>query len=227
MRLRAKPVALTLLLLPLLAVLATSSCSNPPPPENPKTPRQGASCTTTGDCAHGETCVGPKGCDAAWTCKRDIQCTLDSREFCGCDGTTFRSGSNCPVRPYLHQGPCAVPEPKTCTSDSECGDHGICAWTKAGCGEAGVCRAAACTPDRTPFCGCDGRTGYGSSCRRAPWEHEGPCTATEMAMTAAACSQAGGNVVGSIGTGALRCPPGSKKLGFVNAGGIEGAICCK
>ncbi len=63
-------------------------------------------CTTSNECAEGETCQGPEGCSVQWTCQPERPCTRDRRPFCGCDGTSFSASSTCPTRPYAHRGKC-------------------------------------------------------------------------------------------------------------------------
>ncbi|MBI3073720.1 MAG: hypothetical protein HYY84_16540 [Deltaproteobacteria bacterium] len=63
-------------------------------------------CTSNRDCRTGEGCYGPAGCNAQWTCAPARMCTKDLREFCGCDGVTFRGSSTCPGKKYKKTGAC-------------------------------------------------------------------------------------------------------------------------
>lgn len=67
----------------------------------------GEPCESGSDCRSG-VCEG-LGCDAdqLGTCTpRERFCRLDLVQYCGCDGVTFGSGSNCPGRRYAHAGGC-------------------------------------------------------------------------------------------------------------------------
>lgn len=67
----------------------------------------GQFCLAGGDCASG-ICEG-QGCgdDSPGRCMpRARGCTRDLREYCGCDGQTFRASGSCPLRRYSARGTC-------------------------------------------------------------------------------------------------------------------------
>jgi hypothetical protein len=63
-------------------------------------------CASKADCPSDQMCQGPAGCDEPWTCGPARPCRRDLVTFCGCDGKTFQSSSNCPERPYQQRGAC-------------------------------------------------------------------------------------------------------------------------
>ena len=67
----------------------------------------GEPCESSSDCRSG-VCEGLGcGADQLGTCTpRERPCRLDLVQYCGCDGVTFGSGSNCPGRRYAHTGGC-------------------------------------------------------------------------------------------------------------------------
>ena len=81
----------------------------PAPTEVPPTePIAPIPCRSSADCASG-VCEGV-GCDddhPGLCVQLARACTRDLRPYCGCDGQTFFSGGNCPMRRYQHPGPCA------------------------------------------------------------------------------------------------------------------------
>ncbi len=70
------------------------------------TAASGTECNAASDCADGQMCIGPEGCDVPWTCQPMRACTHDLREYCGCDGESFSGSGSCPSRPYASRGPC-------------------------------------------------------------------------------------------------------------------------
>jgi len=66
----------------------------------------GASCNAAADCASG-VCEG-EGCGAGEgkCAAEERRCTMDLRQYCGCDGKTFSGGGNCPRNRYAKKGPC-------------------------------------------------------------------------------------------------------------------------
>lgn len=66
-----------------------------------------AECRKSADCPSGQVCAGGAGCEAKWTCQAPRPCTKDLREFCGCDGKTFRGSSTCPGKKYKKTGACS------------------------------------------------------------------------------------------------------------------------
>ena len=71
-------------------------------------PATAKTCTSSADCAQGELCQGPAGCDAPWTCGPAKPCTRDLVTYCGCDGQVFQGSGSCPQKPYKARGPCAA-----------------------------------------------------------------------------------------------------------------------
>jgi hypothetical protein len=63
-------------------------------------------CQSADDCAEGEMCTGPEGCDEPWTCQPMRPCTRDLVVYCSCEGETVRGSGSCPPEPYAHRGPC-------------------------------------------------------------------------------------------------------------------------
>jgi hypothetical protein len=102
----------------LLAACPRSKPASPPPPSDGEpgggsgtagaTARpDGAPCLIARDCASG-VCEG-EGCTAArpGTCAPASRgCTKDLREYCGCDGVTFRSSGSCPGARFAIRGEC-------------------------------------------------------------------------------------------------------------------------
>ena len=74
--------------------------------ETPEPLAEGTPCTRYEDCAQGEICAGPEGCDVAWTCQPSRACTRDLVTYCGCDGQTIQGSGSCPPGPYSRRGPC-------------------------------------------------------------------------------------------------------------------------
>lgn len=67
----------------------------------------GSKCTNGTQCASG-ICEG-EGCgdDQPGACMaRDRQCTLDLRQYCGCDGQTFQGSGSCPGGRFAKRGKC-------------------------------------------------------------------------------------------------------------------------
>jgi len=109
----------------LLSFAAACGAKTPPQTEPPQTPisadrdaglgettrNTGGSagpvtCTSNADCAAGEMCSGPEGCDVPWTCGPARPCTKDLVFYCGCDGKEHQGSGSCPPAPYKHKGPC-------------------------------------------------------------------------------------------------------------------------
>lgn len=78
----------------------------PEPEPQPEPQAEGTPCTSAADCAQGEMCTGPEGCDVAWTCQPSRACTRDLRPYCGCDGRTIHGSGSCPPAPYSRRGEC-------------------------------------------------------------------------------------------------------------------------
>ena len=66
----------------------------------------GAQCSAAKECASG-ICEG-QGCGAlAGVCVDEGRvCTMDIRDYCGCDGQTFQSSGSCPGQLYSKRGSC-------------------------------------------------------------------------------------------------------------------------
>lgn len=78
--------------------------------EGPAAGADGSSCLQASDCQSG-ICEG-QGCgdDTPGECKPAVRaCTRDLREYCGCDGQTFRGSGSCPGQRYGDPGACAAP----------------------------------------------------------------------------------------------------------------------
>jgi len=67
----------------------------------------GSKCTNGTQCQSG-ICEG-EGCgdDQPGTCMaKDRQCTMDLRQYCGCDGKTFQGSGSCPGGRFSKRGKC-------------------------------------------------------------------------------------------------------------------------
>jgi len=65
----------------------------------------GSACTTATDCTSG-MCEG-EGCDTPGVCVAATRpCTKDLREYCGCDGKTFRGSGSCPGARFSKRTAC-------------------------------------------------------------------------------------------------------------------------
>jgi hypothetical protein len=66
----------------------------------------GASCDAAAECESG-VCEG-EGCGPGQgkCAEKNRKCTLDLRQYCGCDGKTFSGGGNCPKARFAKAGPC-------------------------------------------------------------------------------------------------------------------------
>lgn len=84
----------------------TGTEGDAPPLETPAAEAEGTPCTSSADCAQGEMCSGPEGCDVTWTCQPAGPCTRDLVTYCGCDGQTIQGSGSCPPAPYSHRGEC-------------------------------------------------------------------------------------------------------------------------
>ena len=86
-----------------LAALLVAGCVGVPAHDDVDA---GIACAVDSDCASG-VCEG-EGCDPGdGVCAPAIQlCTRDLVSYCGCDGVTFRSPSNCPGRRFTSIGTC-------------------------------------------------------------------------------------------------------------------------
>jgi len=111
-------------------------------------------------------------------------CTMDLRQYCGCDGATFQGSGTCPNRRYASKGACAPPAPKAvgaaCLQGSEC-DSGTCEGQGCGDDAPGVCvaKSRACTRDLRAYCGCDGQTfKAGGNCPGQRYAAKGTCPAS-------------------------------------------------
>jgi hypothetical protein len=86
--------------------------TNTPPPTEippPGTPddNAGKPCQQSSDCGSG-VCEG-QGCgpDQPGVCAPAARgCTRDLREYCGCNGNTFRASGSCPGQRYSAKGAC-------------------------------------------------------------------------------------------------------------------------
>ncbi len=142
----------------------------------------GNACQAGTDCASG-VCEG-LGCGAATpgVCVgADRVCAQVVTQFCGCDGTTLRSGSSCAGQRYAAAGACAPPAPRAdgaaCLAATEC-KSGVCEGQGCGADVPGACAPArrGCTRDRRPYCGCDGATFYSSgSCAGQRYSAKSAC----------------------------------------------------
>lgn len=73
---------------------------------------EGAPCLKADQCASG-VCEG-EGCrdEVPGRCTALTRpCTRDLVTYCGCDLKTFQSSGSCPMRRYLHRGPCGEEAP--------------------------------------------------------------------------------------------------------------------
>nr|MBK7067032.1 hypothetical protein [Deltaproteobacteria bacterium] len=81
-------------------------------------------------------------------------------------------------RPLVVDVPPVIDVPRTCTSSADCAGGTVCLGPE-GCAIPWTCQPALgrpCTDDLSPFCGCDGRTYYGSSsCPSQPYLYRGSC----------------------------------------------------
>lgn len=154
-----------------------------------------ASCTSSSDCAAGETCLGGEGCAIPWHCGPALgrPCTDDIAPFCGCDGVTFFGSSSCPPHPFQYRGPCELPPPPMdggppppppglCASDADCIPGTVCTGPE-GCGAPRFCvPSVGCSPGAATFCGCDGVTFTASStCPTRSFAHLGACRSVDDA----------------------------------------------
>jgi len=173
--------------------------AQPPPPAGPAMPppgspppvvvtppggnHDGAACGVAADCASG-TCEG-LGCGTGGgVCAANARaCTNDLREYCGCDGVTFRGSGSCPGKRYAATGACAAATPTlaadgaACLQASDCAS-GTCEGVGCGASAPGTCapRARPCTRDLRAYCGCDGATFRTSgSCPGQRYAHAGAC----------------------------------------------------
>jgi hypothetical protein len=165
--------------------------SSPPQTPRPAPAAAGAACTGPGDCASG-ICEG-QGCGTATGVCAPAQraCTYDIRQYCGCDGITFSASGSCPGTRYQSRGACGagtgagapsspakpLPAGASCLAGAEC-DSGVCEGAGCGADTPGVCAAKSrrCTRDRRAFCGCDGKTFFGSSsCPGGRYAKPGSC----------------------------------------------------
>ena len=73
--------------------------------ERAKPKPDGIPCASGPECQSG-VCEG-EGCDVPGVCMpANRACTRDSREYCGCDGATFRGSGTCPGARFVKRGPC-------------------------------------------------------------------------------------------------------------------------
>jgi hypothetical protein len=73
--------------------------------ERAKPKPDGTPCDVGSECESG-VCEG-EGCDAPGVCKpAQRPCTKDLREYCGCDGKTFRGSGSCPGSRFSKRGAC-------------------------------------------------------------------------------------------------------------------------
>lgn len=164
-------------------------------PEDTAAP-EGPACTSTVECAAGQSCRGPRGCLSPWACGEASDCTGERVAYCDCDGATFYAPAGCPGRTYLHVGACdamgplasadelgvhAYDEPpttedRTCTSSADCRGGEQC-YGPPGCGMAWRCeRVRGCAGPRGELCGCDGQTFRASlQCPGRPILRRGAC----------------------------------------------------
>ena len=165
-------------------------CKSPTKPPAKKV--VGAKCSAANECQSG-MCEG-QGCGTNMgTCvAKKRPCTMDLRAYCGCDGKTFRGSGTCPGKLFAHRGECKSAKKADgakCSTASEC-QSGTCEGK--GCGaNSGVCAPLrrACTRDRRPYCGCDGKTFFSSSrCPGQRFAYSGKCVT--KAADGAACSVA-------------------------------------
>jgi hypothetical protein len=118
--------------------------------------------------------AGPPGClllnDAI--CPFGQRCMIDRCTECFCDN---RGGLTCSNRCADAGSPDVVP-PRSCRSSGEC-PRGMMCDGPAGCDVPWTCvPLRPCTADVAPFCGCDGRTFYGSSsCPGQVYRSRGGC----------------------------------------------------
>ncbi len=93
----------------------TESAPPAAPTDDGKKKLPGAACDTSVECGSG-VCEG-EGCGPGQgkCADPDRKCTMDLRQYCGCEGKTFNGGGNCPKGRFSKRGPCdgdAGPGPK-------------------------------------------------------------------------------------------------------------------
>lgn len=157
---------------------------------------EGPACEHTDECADGQHCRGPVGCESEWACGAARECGDAMVAYCGCDGFTFYALENCPGQPFQSVGPCEalgeevsseahvddVEGNTICTSSDECRSGYVCAGTP-GCSTFWTCvrrRTLRCARAQATFCGCNGQSFQASDrCPGRPVAHAGYCPGDE------------------------------------------------
>jgi hypothetical protein len=121
-------------------------------------------------CPPGASCPAGDGCNS-----------------CRCDPSGALA---CTERACVDAGP--MPPPRGCRGPSDC-PSGMCDGPP-GCGVPWQCvEARPCTGDNAPFCGCDGRTFFGSSsCPGSPYRARGACPSSDGGLISCAPQDARG-----------------------------------
>jgi hypothetical protein len=164
---------------PAPAPTARSDAGAPDDLEAPVLGATGDACEASADCESG-VCEGAGCGDRKGVCAAAQRgCTKDARPYCGCDGKTFIASGRCPGKRYQHTGECrvALADGAACATAAECAS-GSCEGQGCGPDPTGTCAPASrrCTKDRRAFCGCDGKTFYGSgTCPGQRYQAAGPC----------------------------------------------------
>jgi hypothetical protein len=139
----------------------------------------GDPCETAADC-ESSVCEG-QGCGARQGVCAPARraCTKDAVSYCSCDGKSFIASGRCAGQRYQYKGECRsqLADGAKCAAGAECAS-GVCEGQGCGAEPTGTCAPAKrrCTKDRRSYCGCDGKTFFGSgSCPGARYSAEGAC----------------------------------------------------
>jgi hypothetical protein len=139
----------------------------------------GDPCETAADC-ESSICEG-QGCGARQGVCAPARraCTKDAVRYCSCDGKTFVASGRCPNQRFQYRSECRsqLADGAKCADGAECAS-GVCEGQGCGAEPTGTCSPAKrrCTKDRRAYCGCDGKTFFGSgSCPGARYAAAGEC----------------------------------------------------